>query len=267
LYFIIAKYELPGKNFGLTKKKLLLRTSNRVDMNVIVTGASKGIGKSIAEIFAANGHAVFLCSRGEVPLYKTMEELQTKYPNATIKAKAFDISKKEQAIAFGNWCLSFGAPDILVNNAGTFEPGSVHNEPDGALENMIATNVYAAYHITRTILPTMMNRPLKISNGHVFNICSIASLQAYANGGAYSISKFAMYGFSKNLREEMKPHGIKVTAVMPGAVLSDSWGNFDNTSKRIMETEDIAKMVYAASQLSPQACVEEIVIRPLLGDL
>ena len=236
-------------------------------MNIVITGASKGIGKAIAEIFAANGHSLFLCSRGEVALYKTMEELLTKFPGATIKAKPFDLSKKEDAVAFGNWCLSFGVPDILINNAGLFEPGSVHNEPDGLLENQMATNVYSAYHITRTVLPQMMESPSTGSGRHIFNMCSIASLHAYANGGAYSISKFALYGFSKNLREEMKPHGIKVTSVHPGAVMSDSWGNYDNSSKRIMEAEDIAKMIYAASQLSIQACVEDIIIRPQLGDL
>jgi len=94
-------------------------------MNVIVTGASRGIGKAVAEIFAANGHDLFLSSRNEVALYKAMEELSAKYPSITIKAKPFDCSKKEQAIAFGNWCLSYGTPDILVNNAGLYEPGSV----------------------------------------------------------------------------------------------------------------------------------------------
>lgn len=232
-------------------------------MNVIVTGASKGIGKAIADLFAANGHNIYLCSRGEVALYKATEELMTRYPAVTIKAKPFDLSEKGQAIAFGNWCLSFAIPDILVNNAGLFEPGSVHNEPEGTLENQMTTNLYSAYHLTRAVLPAMMKR----KSGHIFNMCSIASLHAYKNGGAYSISKFAMYGFSKNLREEMKSHGIKVTSVHPGAVMSDSWGDFDNSSKRIMEAEDIAKMVYAASQLSPAACVEDIVIRPLLGDL
>jgi len=236
-------------------------------MNVIITGASKGIGKAIANIFAANGHTLFLCARGEVALYKTMEELVTKFPAATIKAKPTDLSKKEEAIAFGNWCLSFGVPDILINNAGLFEPGSVHNEPDGLLENQMATNVYSAYHVTRTVLPKMMEDPSTGSGRHIFNMCSIASLHAYTNGGAYSISKFALHGFSKNLREEMKPHGIKVTSVHPGAVMSDSWGDYDNSSKRIMEAEDIAKMVYATSQLSVQACVEDIIIRPQLGDL
>lgn len=232
-------------------------------MNVIVTGASKGIGRAVAEQFAAGGHDLFLCARGEVALYKTTEELMTKYPAVTIRSKPADLSKKETAHAFGNWCLSYAVPDILVNNAGLFESGSVHNEAEGLLESQLATNLFSAYHLTRTVLPAMMQR----GSGHIFNLCSIASLAAYENGGAYSISKFAMYGFSKNLREEMKPHGIKVTSLHPGAVMTDSWSGFDNTSKRIMEPEDIAKMIYAAAQLSPQACVEDIVIRPLLGDL
>ena len=232
-------------------------------MNVIVTGASKGIGKAIAAMFAANGDNLFLCSRGEVALYKTMEELTTRFPAATIKAKPADLSQKQEAIAFGQWCLSFGSPDILVNNAGLFEPGSVHNEPDGVLESQLATNLHSAYHVTRTVLPAMMKK----KSGHIFNMCSIASLDAYENGGAYSISKFALYGFSKNLREEMKTHGVKVTAVLPGAVLSDSWEGFDNSSGRIMEASDIAQLVFAASRLTAQACVEDIIVRPQLGDL
>ncbi len=232
-------------------------------MKVIVTGASKGIGKSIAEIFAKNGHDLIISSRNEVALYKTLDELVTRFPKVDIRAKAFDLSLKDNALAFGEWCLSLAIPDILINNAGLFEPGSVYNEPDGLLESQMAINLYSAYHLTRVLLPSMMAR----KSGHIFNICSVASMDAYPNGGAYSISKFAMYGFSKNLREEMKEYGIKVTAVHPGAVLTASWGNFDNSSKRIMEASDIAKMVFASTQLSAAACVEEILIRPQLGDL
>ena len=232
-------------------------------MEVLVTGASRGIGKAVATIFAANGKSLFLSSRNEVALYKTMEQLQTNYPSISIRAKAFDLSKKENAKELGNWCLKHATPDIIVNNAGLFEPGSVHTEPEGALENQLAINLNSAYHLTRTLLPKMMER----RSGHVFNLCSIASLHAYDNGGAYSISKFAMYGFSKNLREEMKPYNIKVTAVHPGAVLTDSWAGYDNSSNRIMEAEDIAKMIFACTQLSRAACVEDIVIRPQLGDL
>ncbi|WP_315818640.1 SDR family oxidoreductase [Paraflavitalea speifideaquila] len=233
-------------------------------MNVVITGASKGFGRSLAEQFASLGHNLFICSRSETALYKTVEDILLYYPDIQIKANAFDLSIKEQAKAFGNWVLGFGLPiDVLINNAGLFDPGSVHNEPEGTLEHMLDVNLFSAYHVTRTILPRMMQQ----KSGHVFNMCSIASLHAYNNGGAYSISKYALAGFSRNLREEMKPHGIKVTAVYPGAAYTDSWAGSGVDPKRIMEARDIAAMVYAASQLSPQACVEDIILRPQLGDL
>jgi short-subunit dehydrogenase len=155
------------------------------------------------------------------------------------------------------------AVDVLVNNAGQFLPGSVHDEGEGVLERMIAVNLYGAYQLTRVLLPGMMAR----RSGHIFNICSVASLQAYPNGGAYSISKWALAGFSANLREELKPHGIKVTSVYPGAVYTDSWAGSGVEPNRIMQAADVAEMVYAASRLSPQATVEEILLRPQLGDL
>lgn len=232
-------------------------------MNIIITGASKGIGKAIAEIFAAEGHTLLLCSRSEKQLYDTVAWLQTHYPQSTVKAMPVDMGVKKQAKEFGAWCIGFGTPDILVNNAGQFLPGSVYNEAEGILEQMIEVNLYSAYHLTKTVLPVMM----QAKHGHIFNICSIASLHAYANGGSYSISKFALLGFSKNLREELKPHGIKVTAVCPGATMSGSWDGAHIDPKRIMEAEDVAKMIYASSQLSPMADVEDIIMRPQLGDL
>lgn len=233
-------------------------------MNIVITGASKGFGRSIAEIFASHGHHLFICSRNEVDLYKTVEELMTRYPDSRIKAKARDISIREQAVDFGEWVLANAYHvDVLVNNAGRFIPGSIHNEGEGVLEEMMQTNLYSAYHLTRALLPAMIKR----KSGHIFNLCSIASLQAYNNGGAYSISKFALHGFSKNLREEMKPHGIKVTSVFPGAAYTDSWSGTGIDPNRIMESNDIASMIFAASGLSAQACVEDIIIRPQLGDL
>ncbi len=166
-------------------------------------------------------------------------------------------------MAFGEWCLKNGSPDVLVNNAGSFAGSNVHNEEDGALEEMIETNVYSAYHLTRAIVPAMIEK----KSGHIFNMSSIAGLKAYPNGGSYSISKFAMRGFSINLRDELKPYNIKVTTVFPGAAYTDSWSSSGIERKRFMEASDIAKMVYAASQLSPTACVEEIILRPQLGDI
>lgn len=233
-------------------------------MNVVITGASRGLGRAIAHVFAQNGHNLYISSRSEVALYKVVGELMTAYPAITVKARAFDLSVKEQAQALGKWVTDFGVPvDVLVNNAGLFDPGSVYNEPDGTLEHMMAVNLYSAYHVTRSVIDHMIRQ----KSGHIFNMCSIASLKAYPNGGAYSISKYALAGFSTNLREEMKPFNIKVTAVYPGAAYTDSWEGSGVDRKRIMQADDIAKMIYTASQLSPQACVEEITLRPQLGDL
>ncbi len=229
----------------------------------VITGASRGIGFSLAKIFAENGYHLLLTSRNDINLYQAMEKLQTEIPSAHIQGKAFDLSIKKEAAAFAHWCLQKATPDVLINNAGTFDPGNISDEPDDSLESQIATNLYSAYHVTRALLPAMKENKA----GHIFNMCSIASLKAYPNGGAYSISKYALHGFSTNLREELKGDGIKVTSVFPGAVLTDSWAGFDNSSRRIMEAEDIAKMVFAASQLSFAACVEEIIVRPQLGDL
>lgn len=230
-------------------------------MNIIITGASRGIGKAIAERFAAEGSTIILNARKEAALRSFADDL--KPSKANVLSYAADLSIKEEAEAFGKWCLEQCVPDVVVNNAGTFLPGSIYNETEGTLQKMIEVNLYSAYYITRALLPKMMEK----GNGHIFNMCSIASLKAYENGGSYSISKFALAGFSKNLREEMKPFNIKVTAVYPGAVYTDSWGGSGVDPKRIMEAKDIADMIFAAAHLSPQACVEEIVIRPQLGDL
>jgi short-subunit dehydrogenase len=233
-------------------------------MNAIITGASRGIGKAVAQVFATHGYNLFLCSKNEAHLAATTEELEKKFPNVQITSKAFDLANKQQAQLFGEWLTTgAGTIDVLVNNVGTYVPGNISDEPDGALEQMLEVNLLSAYHTTRSVLPKM----LKDKSGHIFTICSIASLSAYPNGGAYSISKYALLGFTKNLRHELKPHNIKVTAIIPGAVYTDSWKGSGVPESRIMEANDIATLIYTASLLSPQATVEEIVIRPQLGDL
>ena len=232
-------------------------------MNVVITGASQGIGFAIAEIFANAGYTLSLCSKTKENIAAAGNSLAVKYPHATIHFTHADLSKKAQCTQFANWCLEKGSPTILINNAGFFSPGNIQDEADNALEQQMAVNLYSAYHTTRALLPAM----LKMGKGHIFNICSIASLNAYAQGGSYSISKFALLGFSKNLRLELKDKGIKVTAVCPGATYTNSWNGSGIDPMRIMESEDIAKMVFAAAHLSPQAVVEDIVMRPQKGDL
>ena len=233
-------------------------------MKIVITGASRGLGFSIAEAFAAEGHDIYLTSLNEVKLYSALEFLMSRFPDQIIKAKPFDLGTKQGARDFGKWVLSLGVePDILINNAGTFQPGRVIDEPEDQLGNMLNVNLFSAYHLTRVLLPSMMKR----KSGHIFNISSIAALQAYPNGGSYSISKFALTGFSKNLREELKPYAVKVTCIYPGAVYTDSWSGSGVKPDRIMKPSDIADIVVQISKLSPQALVEELVIRPLAGDL
>ncbi|RFM30498.1 SDR family oxidoreductase [Deminuibacter soli] len=235
-------------------------------MNIVITGASKGLGKAISEKFAADkqGHSFFLCARNAETLKAFATELQARFPRTTVNFYACDMGVKAEAEAFANWVLGFNKPvDILVNNAGQFVPGSISNEPEGVLEQMIQVNLYSAYYLTRVLLPHM----IQARQGHIFNMCSIASLKAYDNGGAYSISKYALAGFSRNLREELKPHQVKVTAVYPGAAYTDSWSGSGVDPQRLMDAGDIAEMVYATAHLSPRACVEDIILRPQLGDL
>jgi len=195
---------------------------------------------------------------------QAVEELKTEFPTVTIDAKAFDLGNKQQAQLFGQWVANMvDVIDVLVNNTGTFVPGNISDEPDGALESMLEVNLFSAYHVTRSVLPKMIAK----KSGHIFTICSIASLAAYPNGGAYSISKYALLGFTKNLRKELMPHNVKVTAIIPGAVYTDSWKGSGVSEDRIMEPEDIATLIFTTSRLSLQATVEEIVIRPQLGDL
>lgn len=233
-------------------------------MNAAITGASRGIGKTLAETFALHGYNLFLCAKTESHLLETIEELKTKYPNVSVDGKALDISQKQNAVLFGEWVMNNADTiDVLVNNTGTFVQGNVSDEPDGALETMLSVNLFSAYHTTRAVLPKMKAQ----KSGHIFTVCSIASLGAYPGGGAYGISKYALLGFTRNLRAELKEQGIKVTAVIPGAVYTDSWKGSGVSKDRIMETEDLAKMIFASAQLSPQAVVEDIVLRPQLGDL
>jgi short-subunit dehydrogenase len=112
-------------------------------------------------------------------------------------------------------------------------------------------------------VPTMKT----IHKGHVFNMCSIASIKAYPNGGSYAISKFALLGFSKVLREELKEYGVRVTAVLPGATRTASWDGIDLPEDRFMRAEDVAETVFSAYSISERSVVEEIIIRPQLGDI
>lgn len=233
-------------------------------MNVIITGATKGMGRAIAEKFAEAGYSLIVCARAKEDLESLKKQFFEGFPAISVDTKVADIGDANQVKDFGKWILdSHFTPDVLVNNAGYFIPGNIYTEEEGMLQKMMDVNLNSAYHLTRSLLPAM----IEMKRGHIFNICSVASFKPMADVGSYGISKFALYGFTKHLREEMKPYGIKVTAVLPGATYTSSWEGSDIDRGRIIEADDIAKMVFACSQLSQAAVVEDIIIRPQLGDL
>lgn len=232
--------------------------------NAIITGATQGIGRAIAEKFLKEGFSIAVCARTEADLTELSRGWQLQYPAAVIFAHTADLGNKEDVKSFAAAVLKqFDAIDVLVNNAGLFYPGLLAEEPEGHLESLMQVNLYSAYHLTRALLPKMKERGI----GHIFNLCSVASLKAYENGGAYSITKYALLGFSENLRQELIPHGIKVTALMPGATWSRSWQGSGLPEERFIKAEDIADTVWMVYSLSPSAVVESLIIRPLLGDI
>jgi short-subunit dehydrogenase len=235
-----------------------------MNRKAIITGATKGIGRAIAEALASEGYDLAICSRTENQLEELKNDFALRFPYITVFAKVVDMSKKDEVIAFGNdIAAKWQKLDVLVNNAGAFSPGGVLEKEENAIEHMIDTNLYSAYYLTQSVLHLMLSQ----KKGYIFNMCSVASLQAYNNGTNYSISKFALLGFSKNLREELKPKGIKVTAIMPGATWSDSWAGFEAPPERLMQPRDIAEVVLSALKMSSGAIIEDIILRPQLGDI
>lgn len=231
-------------------------------MNAIVTGATKGIGRAIAQMLIERGINLAICSRSEEDIQTFVQTYSSK--EVKIIGKVTDVSKKEEVTAFAEYAIeTFNTIDILINNAGIFYPGSILEEDEKALQSMMETNLFSAYHLTRAIAPRMIEN----GSGHIFNMCSIASQVAYPNGGSYSISKFALLGFSKVLREELKDKNIKVTSILPGATWSNSWTGVDLPESRLMQPSDVAQVVASALDMSPSAVIEDIVIRPQLGDL
>jgi short-subunit dehydrogenase len=231
--------------------------------SILVTGGTKGIGRAIIERFGAEGFDVFTCARHIGDLEELKTDFESQFPTQNIYIFPADLSKKEEVLAFSTFVKKIGIPDVIINNTGVFFPGSIHSEPEGNFETMMHTNLFSAYYLTREFTVEMIER----KSGHVFSIGSIAGLTAYANGGSYAISKWAMLGFTKCLREELKNYNIKVTSVLPGATYTASWEGVDIPEERFMKAADVAESVWGAYNLSPYSVVEEIVIRPQLGDL
>lgn len=229
---------------------------------VVVTGGSKGIGRAIIEAFMTEGFHGITCARNAGELREVKQTLELKFKGQELLTLSADVSKAQDCLRFIDFVKEhITSLDVLVNNAGYFLPGQIQNEPEGTLESMMETNVYSAYRVTRGLLPLLK------SGSQLFTVCSTASIIPYVNGGSYCISKHALLGFTKVLREELKTTGIRVTAILPGATLTSSWEGVDLPKERFMKPEDVGLAVVGCWKLSHQTVVEELLLRPQLGDI
>ena len=229
----------------------------------VVTGGSRGIGAAIIHELARHDFDVLTYARKEPDLAVLKNDLQEHY-KSTLSYQLVQASDPLQIEAFARYVLSTGRHiDVLVNNAGMFKPGTLADESSDQFREMMAVNFDSACQLTKHLLPQMK----QAHSGHIINISSIAAITAYPSGGSYATAKTALLGYTRNLRSELKTTGIRVTAVLPGATLTDSWAGAGLPDSRFMPAEDVAKVVWACIDLSERTVVEEILLRPQLGDI
>lgn len=233
-------------------------------MNALITGASKGMGKAIAQQLAAQSYNLVLCARNVTDLNNLAAELQILYPNLSIYTFSADCEDIEQVKKIAKFTQEqVGNLDVLINNVGLFIPVSLLDDHTDSLTRLINVNVYAAHYLSTFFGKKMRDH----KSGHIFNICSVASLKPMPNSGPYTVSKFALLGLTKVLREELMAHNVKVTAILPGATRTDSWAGTDLPDDRFVAPEDVASIIVNCLNMSKGANVDEIIIRPLKGDI
>jgi hypothetical protein len=232
--------------------------------NALITGATKGMGRAIAIAFAHEGINLAICSRNATDLSAFKNELQQ--INAAIKVLTVvaDGSKKEELLRFaGSAEQELGFISIIVNNLGMYEYSSILDDNADTFEKMMNTNVMPAYELYRYFGKTM----IAARRGHIFNICSVAALNPIAEAGSYSVTKAALLSLNKVMRLEMQEHSVKVTAIIPGSTLTDSWKGMEVDKDTMVSPEDIASAVMSVYKMSTGANVDELIIKPVGGQL
>ncbi len=231
---------------------------------VLISGASQGIGAAIARTFAEEVPHVRLAlvARNVENLGKTARACAKSGAKAEIfgcdVANAASVELMAAEVAR---CL--GTPDVLINNAGAFTMAPFVQTSLAQFDDMIAVNLRSAFLVTQAFLPAMLKR----KSGDIFFMSSIAGLGAYPNAAAYCAAKFGVTGLAKVLRAETKAQGIRVCCVHPGATWSPSWEKSGVKPDRIMPAEDVARAILDVHRLSRRTVVEELVLRPQLGDV
>ncbi len=234
---------------------------------VLITGATSGFGKAIAERFAQNGYNLCITGRRADRLEAIKKDLQHQH-GIKVTTLAFDIRNRKQVEgAMANMKAEVHHIDILVNNAGlaaglaTIDEGSIDD-----WETMIDTNVKGLLYITRQIAPMMKRR----SSGHIINIGSTAGKQVYKNGNVYCATKFAVDALTQAMRIDLLHYGIKVTAINPGMAETEfSLVRFKGDEERAknmyagvkaLQANDIANIVFFAATLPPHVCINDLTV-------
>lgn len=231
---------------------------------ILVTGASQGIGAAIALTFAREeaGCRLALVARNEKNLRAVARECLKL--GADVEIFPCDVGDEVEVKGLTRAVTKhFGPVDVLINNAGAFAMAPFAKTEVAMFDGMMAANLRSAFLVTRAFLPAMLKR----KQGDIFFMSSIAGLGAYPQAAAYCAAKFGVTGLAKVLRAETKDQGIRVCCVHPGATWSPSWSKSGVKRERIMPAEDIARAILDAHRLSRRTVVEEIVLRPQLGDL
>ncbi len=238
--------------------------STQQKRHALITGASSGIGKATALAFAEAGIDVALVSRS----LEKLEAVATQAKQTGVEAKAYtldlanlpQVEAKIKAIA-----QDFGNIDILVNNAGIGHTGNLTETSLDDWQQVININLTSVFECVKGILPGMRDR----GTGTIINVASIAAKQAFAGWGAYCVSKAGLLALSQTLAQEERAHGIRVTAICPGAVNTEIWDtdtvhvNFDRS--KMLTPEIVAQSILHTVLLPPQAVIDELILMPNAG--
>jgi short-subunit dehydrogenase len=231
---------------------------------VLITGASQGIGAAIARVFSQQikGVKLALVARNQSRLNAVSRGCSEH--GAAVETYCCDVSDSNEVELLKEAVLKkYKHIDVLINNAGVFKAASFLDMEVEMFDDLIDTNLRSVFLVSKAFVPSMVER----KRGDIFNMSSIAGLIAYSGGSGYSAAKFGVTGLSKVMRAELKTYGIKVCCVCPGATVSPSWRGSNIPQQRLMPAEDVARAFYDIYCLSKRTVVEEIVLRPMLGDL